>query len=665
MQEYVWISKLAYHPIFTQHVYPVLDKIALEYNVKISIDGPADTSEEEYIQAIYNAVERNVSGIMVIGWGGKKIVKAINAAVEKGIPVITVDSDIPSSKRLAYVGTDWYRMGQTMAQTLADMINGPGKVLMLGMSGLCNMENGFRGFTDMIKKYSDIQLLGPEDDIDTAPKRAEAITTQYLRRYPDLAGIAGFDGNSGPGAAIALEKFLKVKTVKLVCVDVEKQQLEYLRNGAIDAVFAQKREYFTYLAFQMLYSFNHGSVSTGYKPGIMNIPGNIDTGFVVVRKENVDTFEAGFDIEGVMDRQNLAHQVNLFTQMMDSVRDIIVSADLEGRIIYANPSACRTLLYNHERLTSLCLKDIFDFQDKEDLFKRSVLKQEQYNFESEIITRKGTRVPVSVGICRFLGGSGVSGMVITAKDITEQKKSEKLLIDQECGYRILCESAADGILAAEIKTKRFKYVNPSLQKMLGYSNEEFLKMSIADIHSPEELPRVIEEFKAQSEGKKVMAMNIPCLRKDKTVINCDISATIIKDYMGDTDCVVGFFRKSIAPVNCSEKTGKASREKQSDFVKRAMKYKNFSVRKKQWLILLAVSVLGAIGGIIHGVYFDLDFSQIKRLSLFGVLFTSGLVFPAILFFEFIFDLNNQKQMDSLKDQIEHLNDELKAIKTSK
>jgi len=82
--------------------------------------------------------------------------------------------------------------------------------------------------------------------------------------------------------------------------------------------------------------------------------------------------------------------------------------------------------------------------------------------------------------------------------------------------------------------------------------------------------------------------------------------------------------------------------------------KNMTVRKKQGLMLLVVSILGAIGGIIHGIFFDLDFSQIKRLSLLGVLFTTFIVFPAILFFEWIFDWNNNEEMKLMKERIERL-----------
>lgn len=90
--------------------------------------------------------------------------------------------------------------------------------------------------------------------------------------------------------------------------------------------------------------------------------------------------------------------------------------------------------------------------------------------------------------------------------------------------------------------------------------------------------------------------------------------------------------------------------------------KNMAIRKKQGLMLLVVAILGAIGGIIHGLFFDLDFSQIKRLSLLGVIFTAVIIFPAILFFEWIFDWNNNEEMKIMKERISRLEQELHDLK---
>ena len=107
MEEYVWISKVAHHPVFTDRAHPVLLSIADHYNVSITVAGSDDAATEPYVKAVYDAIQRKVAGMMVIGWGNEEIVPAIDAAVNSGIPVVCVDSDIPGSKRLAYIGKYW------------------------------------------------------------------------------------------------------------------------------------------------------------------------------------------------------------------------------------------------------------------------------------------------------------------------------------------------------------------------------------------------------------------------------------------------------------------------------------------------------------------------------------------------------------------------------
>lgn len=73
--------------------------------------------------------------------------------------------------------------------------------------------------------------------------------------------------------------------------------------------------------------------------------------------------------------------------------------------------------------------------------------------------------------------------------------------------------------------------------------------------------------------------------------------------------------------------------------------------KKQVLILFVFSIFISMAAIIHGIFFDLDFAQIKRLTLEGLILTVFVIFPAILFLEWIFDLNNKKKMDELQRKL--------------
>ena len=133
----------------------------------------------------------------------------------------------------------------------------------------------------------------------------------------------------------------------------------------------------------------------------------------------------------------------------------------------------------------------------------------------------------------------IVGVLGTYEDITERKQAEDALRESEERYRTLFEGAAEGILVADVETKEFKYANPAMCVMLGYTEEELKRMSVVDIHPKEALEHVISEFKAQAQGEKALAQNIPCLRKDGKTIYADIyTAKVLID---GRVCNVGLF----------------------------------------------------------------------------------------------------------------------------
>jgi PAS domain S-box-containing protein len=125
------------------------------------------------------------------------------------------------------------------------------------------------------------------------------------------------------------------------------------------------------------------------------------------------------------------------------------------------------------------------------------------------------------------------------REIAERKRIEGALRKSERRYRNLFESAAEGILVADIQTKKFKYANPSICRMLGYSGEELTKMGVGDIHPRDALEYLIPEFEAQARGEKPLVSNIPCLRKDGTIIYADVNTAMT--LIDGMECNIGFF----------------------------------------------------------------------------------------------------------------------------
>ncbi len=468
MEEYVWISKVAHHPVFTDRVHPILLRLANHYHVDVSIAGPDDPATEPYVRAVYDAIQRKVAGMMIIGWGDDDIVPAIDAAVSSGIPVVCVDSDIPGSRRHAFIGTNWHAMGSTMADRLASLMTRHGKVLTLGMVGLDNMRAGFQGFRQRISRYPNIEVLGPVDDLDVGFEKAESIVASYLRDHPDLAGIVGFDGNSGPGAVRALEKMGLVQDIKLICVDADAPRFQYLRNGAIDIAFCQKQETFTYLAFQLLYDYNHGSRVTGYTPGAINIPGNIDTGFVVVTRDNVDSFDSDISLTQAIQHHEYSQQLSLISSMIENVDALAIAADPNGRIVYANAASQRFCGYDQNEMVGRYVDRLFNFTPVQKAqIAQCFREQTGKNFESTAIRKDGSSFPVHLSISPLRSATVARGYAIIATDISERRSAQKALIDSHIRFLTVLDSIDAHIYVADMKTYEILLINRRMRESFG------------------------------------------------------------------------------------------------------------------------------------------------------------------------------------------------------
>ena len=126
------------------------------------------------------------------------------------------------------------------------------------------------------------------------------------------------------------------------------------------------------------------------------------------------------------------------------------------------------------------------------------------------------------------------------RDVTERCRAEDLLRDSEARLRAMFDGAQDGILVADVQTRRFVSANPAICRMLGYDADTLLTLGVADIHPAADLPEVIAAFDRQSRGEIQLAANLPVLRKDGSVFLADIGSARLE--VDGRHYAAGFFR---------------------------------------------------------------------------------------------------------------------------
>ena len=146
----------------------------------------------------------------------------------------------------------------------------------------------------------------------------------------------------------------------------------------------------------------------------------------------------------------------------------------------------------------------------------------------------------------------------TARDITERKLAEEALKESEQRFRSIFNNARDGIILADIESKRFYTGNEMICQMLGYNLEEIEGLRVTDIHPQEARPYVLEQFEKQSRGEITLAKDIPVKRKDGSVFYADVNSSQIA--LAGRTFLMGIFR-DITERRRAEETLRGSEEK--------------------------------------------------------------------------------------------------------
>jgi ribose transport system substrate-binding protein len=290
-EKYVLVAANVNLP-YWQEAQAGLTDIGKTAGVKVDMVGPTTFSPSEELSAFQQAVAQHPSGIMVSVSDPKLFDEPINGAILQGLPVITIDSDAPESRRVLFIGTDNFRAGEESARHMAALLGGQGRIVLISLSGQMNTEERVRGVTEALKKYPGVKVVETIDDKGD-PRNAYDDISALLQKKEKFEGIIALEATGGAGAADALHRMDLTGKIKILAFDKDPQTLEGIERGWITATVVQKPYVMAFYGVRFLDDLHHNVVHE-FKDWATApagpLPVFVDTGTAVVDKSNLATF---------------------------------------------------------------------------------------------------------------------------------------------------------------------------------------------------------------------------------------------------------------------------------------------------------------------------------------------------------------------------------------
>ena len=254
------IAKNTTNPVFVsarRGAETAAKELAEKHGMPVHIVWMTPDHEDGQLQAlaIAQALKDRASAVLISCSDAAKVTSAINEAVDKGVPVMTFDSDAAESKRFAFYGVDDEQLGRTVMRELAGLLRKKGTVAILaGNADAPNLRKRVEGVNKEAALNPGIRIVGTFHHPETARDAAEAVTSAQAAN-PKIQGWAMVGG-----WALFTPRLLKEldpQKVKVVAVNALPAQLAFVENGVAPVLLALPTYNWGYVSVQRIFEKVH------------------------------------------------------------------------------------------------------------------------------------------------------------------------------------------------------------------------------------------------------------------------------------------------------------------------------------------------------------------------------------------------------------------------
>lgn len=232
---------------------------AKEYNVKLNFLAPGNENNyKEQIQLMEESIARRPNAIILAASDYEALGQVTDRSSYYDIPVISMDSEVASTKVKTYVGTNNYEAGQKAAERLIELTGKQGDIGIVNfVKGARNADQREEGFLDYVARFSgitvvDIQYCGSDEEL------AYRLTRNMLKEHPGLDGLVSLSAESSIGAGRAVEEMDYGDKLMMIAFDNPPEMLELLQEETVQAMMVQNPFNNGYMAVAAAVKAAHG-----------------------------------------------------------------------------------------------------------------------------------------------------------------------------------------------------------------------------------------------------------------------------------------------------------------------------------------------------------------------------------------------------------------------
>ncbi|MFA5011231.1 MAG: PAS domain S-box protein [Ignavibacteria bacterium] len=230
--------------------------------------------------------------------------------------------------------------------------------------------------------------------------------------------------------------------------------------------------------------------------------------------------------------KSLSNTLDEFRTTLYSIGEAVITSDLYGNVRSINLIAENLTGWKEQDAVGKPLNEVFNIIDeitgeKIDIPFDAALKDGKViNLQRNalLISKKGVKIPISDNRSLIKNENNeITGIVLVFRDQSEERVKLKAIEESEAKYRYLFKSNPQPMWVYDVDTLKFLEINNTAIIKYGYSRDEFLSMTIKDIHPQRDIPSLFDnleltsnEFNNAGESRHV--------KKNGDILNVEINS---------------------------------------------------------------------------------------------------------------------------------------------